>query len=168
MRCTPVVTDRDVVDVGYIANEARNFSAQTVSYEGRVDLCEHDFVARMNRNTLKQAGTATIDSIDGTDISRLEGAFSAGPMITESDFNGHPINKDMSLGSKPPFVSRRVARIALFLAGDGTTHIRLFDGRPGSLFFEGVTPAEAVDTTILATYPIIIRPAKSFKATVLS
>lgn len=45
----------------------------------------------------------------------------------------------------PPFTDRRMARLVLYQDPRGWTHLRLFDGRPGSRRFGGVTPAEARD-----------------------
>jgi hypothetical protein len=67
-------------------------------------------------------------------------------MMDETDFESHGVNKDASLGSKPPFLAAcRLARTALYETVDGDVHMRLFDGRPGSENFTGLTPSEAVE-----------------------
>jgi len=85
----------------------------------------------------------TIDNkaIDGS----LQGAVSVGPMLGEADFTNHPINSDKSLGGKPPFLDVPLVRTVLYEKDDGTMHLRLFDGRPGSPIFPGVTPRQAAD-----------------------
>jgi hypothetical protein len=74
-----------------------------------------------------------------------DAAVSAGPFLDAADFAAHPINGDPSLGSRAPFTDRRMARLVLYQDPRGRTHLRLFDGRPGSRRFAGVTPAEARD-----------------------
>jgi len=80
-------------------------------------------------------------ALKGSGISGL----SVGPLLNTPDFNAHAINKDASLGAKPPFVERPIARTALFKTEDGNIHFRLYDGRPGSETFSGITPTQLVD-----------------------
>jgi hypothetical protein len=61
-----------------------------------------------------------------------DAAVSAGPFLEAADFAAHPINGDPSLGSRPPFTDRRMARLVLYQDPRGWTHLWLFDGRPGS------------------------------------
>jgi hypothetical protein len=73
----------------------------------------------------------------------LQGAISVGPMLDTESFTEHPVNDDKSLGSKPPFLDIPLARTVLYETGGGMVHLRLFDGRPGSPIFPGVTPDQA-------------------------
>ncbi len=143
---TTEASDIDYTDVGLIANENGEFYVGGAARGGGIDLTRYDFVLRMPHTQARKADTLRIDTIDDLSISEVEGAFSAGPLLThKGEFAAHPINKDKSLGSYPPFMDRRMARLVLYLTSDGTTHFRLFDGRPGSSTFEGVTPQEALD-----------------------
>ena len=75
-------------------------------------------------------------ALDGS----LRGALSVGPLLETEYFAAHPINKDLSLGGKPPFLDVPLARTVLYGTADEKVHIQLFDGRPGSSIFPGVTP----------------------------
>ena len=61
------------------------------------------------------------------------------------DFTAHSVNHDRSLGSRPPFTARRMARMVLYADPQNRMHLRLFDGRPQSPVLPGVTPSEARD-----------------------
>ena len=84
----------------------------------------------------------TIDSLtmDGS----VQSGISVGPLFNTACFEEHSINKDASLGSNAPFANRPAARAVIYETKDGLRHLRLFDGRPGSTVFAGVTPREAV------------------------
>lgn len=148
-RYTSKYNDRDLVDVGYNSDSKGVFIATSMSDTGGLDICAQDFIVRMQRNKLKFADVATIDTIDDLRISEIDGGFSAGPMLNETDFASHSINYDKSLGNKPPFIERRMARAVVYATESNVIHLRLFDGRPGSKLFEGVTPSEAVKMILL-------------------
>lgn len=145
-RYTPPMMRQGMVDVGfrYDAGQDRFVGAQR-SGEGQIDIFEHDFVLRMPEAHVSDSTmTTSFQSVDTVVLDeRLQGALSVGPMLTATNFENHPINRDLSLGAKPPFDNRRMARLALYVTEDHVTHLRLFDGRPGSALFEGVTPREA-------------------------
>ena len=65
-------------------------------------------------------------ALDGS----LRGALSVGPLLETEYFAAHPINKDLSLGGKPPFLDVPLARTVLYGTADEKVHIQLFDGRP--------------------------------------
>jgi len=140
----PIGTNK--ADVGFISQGGSKFIARTISHAGGLDIFAHDIVVRCDTayvytDTAIELDVHTIDSIHTAD--GIRGALSVGPMLSETDFDNHPINRDASLGSKPPFIERPLARMALFETVDGMVHLRLFDGRPCSKVFPGVTPSEA-------------------------
>ncbi|MEO8105090.1 MAG: hypothetical protein ABI602_02015 [Candidatus Saccharibacteria bacterium] len=144
-RYTPPISHDDYMDVGFIGRGGNDFIGVGGSSAGGVDIFAHDFVIRCPQRYLKGNSSLQIDTVGGIALSRLEGgAFSAGPSLNIADFINHPVNHDASLGSHPPFIETFLARTALYKTEDNLTHIRLFDGRPGSPLFPGVTPNEAV------------------------
>jgi hypothetical protein len=144
-RYTPEITDDEMVDVGFIGRGKNDFIGVGGSTTGSVDIFAHDFVIRCPRQYVEGNSELQINTIGGIALSRFEGgAFSAGPMMNIADFTSHPINSDASLGSRSPFMENQLARTVLYKTDDDWTHIRLFDGRPGSRVFPGVTPSEAI------------------------
>lgn len=143
-RYTPEMEEDDFIDVGFIGRGGNNFIGVIGSTAGGVDIFAHDFVMRCPQRYVEGNSELEVHTIGGITLSRFEGgAFSAGPSINLADFHTHPINSDLSLGNKPPFMDIPLARTALYKTEDNLTHIRLFDGRPGSPVFPGVTPIEA-------------------------
>lgn len=142
-RYTPPISHEDYMDVGFIGRGGNDFIGVGGSTTGGVDIFAHDFVVRCPQRYINGNSSLQIDTIGGTALSRLEGgAFSAGPALNIADFSNHPVNHDASLGSRPPFIETFLARTAIYKDEDNLTHIRLFDGRPGSSSFPGVTPNE--------------------------
>jgi hypothetical protein len=150
-RLTPAIPEEDrgrLMDVGFMAAEDGSFRSVTTSETGEVDIFNHDIVARcpaehIDPNRENRLDVLRIGSIRGDDLP--ESAVSVGPSLDTEDFAAHSINRDPSLGSQPPFTERRMARLVLYEDLDNKTHLRLFDGRPGSPDFRGVTPSEARD-----------------------
>ncbi|MBH2007461.1 hypothetical protein I8H83_02570 [Candidatus Saccharibacteria bacterium] len=145
-RYTPEIDD-DYVDVGLIRREDGVFVGVTTSASGGVDILTHDVVLRAHERYIHgeipdmRVHTVGRIALDGA----VQGAISVGPMLDEKNFSLHSINNDKSLGSRPPFLEVPLARTVVYDTDDGHTHIRLFDGRPGSPIFPGVTPQQAVD-----------------------
>ena len=148
-RLTPAIPEEDrgrVIDVGFMATGDGGFRSVATSESGRLDIFSHDLVARCPAEYIDQGKENRLDvlrigSLRGDDLP--ESAVSVGPSLDTEDFPAHPINHDASLGSQPPFTERRMARLVLYEDLDNKTHLRLFDGRPGSADFRGVTPTEA-------------------------
>ena len=149
-RYTPSTIHEDFTDVGFVGRGGNEFVGVSGSREGNVDIFSHDFVMRCPQRYLGDNNKLQVLTIGGHTTSRFEGGgFSAGPALDTADFQSHPINRDKSLGDHPPFVDSRLARTVLYKDGlDGQTHIRLFDGRPGSTSFVGITPREAVSSIL--------------------
>jgi hypothetical protein len=123
--------------VGVIATLGRNLSDKIIR------LTDYDFVVAGDDAAVPHEFSVVLKSIGDMSIDTIQGAFSAGPDLSTNDFSLHPINFDKSLGDQPPFLPERLmARMALFTTDDETLHIALFDGRPGSEQFAGVTPSE--------------------------
>ncbi len=145
-RYTPIIDVDDTVDVGFIRREDGIFVGVTSSNNGGLDIFNHDVVVRMHERhvhgKLPEMHVRTLGgkAIDGS----LRGALSAGPMLETENFTSHPVNRDASLGGRPPFLDVALARTVLYETDDGMVHLRLFDGRPGSPVFPGVTPDQVV------------------------
>jgi hypothetical protein len=111
-----------------------------------MDLFSYDAVVRCPAGTVEPGRASRMDILQAGPLhggSLPDSAVSAGPCPDVADFAAHPINDDPSLGSLPPFTGRRMARLVLYQDLRSRTHLRLFDGRPGSPGFSGVSPAEA-------------------------
>jgi hypothetical protein len=144
-RFTPAMQPGEMVDIGFVARGDGSFAGIHSSREGNLDIFPHDFVLRCPERFQIADPVLNLRTIDSLALdSGLQGALSVGPMLETADFTEHPVNKDASLGGMPPFVERPLARIALYESEDNMVHLRLFDGRPGSETFTGVTPSEAV------------------------
>lgn len=144
MLTPPLPPASGLTDIGFTAS-GTGFDAVTESTRGRLDICGHDLVLRCPAD---HAGRPDIriHSIGCLDCYDLpDSAVSVGPPLDCPDFAGHPVNRDPSLGSRPPFADVRMARLVLYADLAGRAHLRLFDGRPGSSAFPGITPAEARD-----------------------
>lgn len=156
-RLTPAIPEGErgrLIDVGFMAAEDGSFRSGTTSETGGLDIFSHDIVARCPAERIdpdreNRLDVLRIGSIRGDDLP--ESAVSVGPSLDTEDFAAHPVNHDPSLGSQPPFTERRMARLVLYEDLDNKTHLRLFDGRPGSPDFRGVTPSEARDAVAADT-----------------
>jgi hypothetical protein len=150
-RLTPIIPQVDrgrLIDVGFMAVEDGSFRSVTASVTGELDVFSHDIVARCPAEHIDPTRENRLDvlrigSLRGDDLP--ESAVSVGPSLDTENFGTHSVNRDPSLGSEPPFTERRMARLVLYEDLDSKTHLRLFDGRPGSPDFRGVTPSEARD-----------------------
>lgn len=145
-RYTTPIEGADLVDVGFVSTEEGTFRGVTSSTSGGIDIFAHDIVLRTDRRhigkgDLPQMRVRSVGSIalDGS----VQGGLSTGPMITTEDFTNHAVNFDRSLGSEPPLADRPIARTAVYETEDERVHMRIFDGRPGSEVFSGVTPTQA-------------------------
>ena len=149
-RYTPKIEPgENVVDLGIMSEEGINFTCATINYSGCTDIFDYNFVIRtgvcnVESENCPRVKINTIDTLNMND-SRIQGAVSVGPSLESADFNTHLINSDLSLGSKPPFIERPLARLALYETESGIVHAKLFDGRPGSKIFPGVLPEQARD-----------------------
>jgi len=95
------------------------------------------------RSLLKVGNRVTPLLLDEVDFSHIESAISIGPSIDHFIYNNdHDINHDPSLGSRPPFVDRRMARSVIYKDIEGLIHLRVFDGAPRTKSFQGLAPQE--------------------------
>jgi hypothetical protein len=147
-RYTSIIDTDDTVDIGFIRRDDGVFVGVSSSTVGKLNIFTHDVVVRTHERhaygKLPEMRVRTLGSkaIDST----LQGAVSVGPMLDTENFTSHPVNGDKSLGGKPPFLDVPLARTVLYETGDGMIHIRLFDGRPGSPVFPGITPSQAAQS----------------------
>lgn len=155
-RYTPAITTDDTVDIGLISRSDGIFEAVSKSNEGHMDIFAHDIIARTHEryihNNLPLVAIRSIGrhALDGT----LEGGISVGAAINTADFSKHPLNHDKSLGSNSPLQEIPMPRATIFETADNRVHLRLFDGRPGSETFTGITPSQAA-AIVLSEQPII-------------
>lgn len=145
----PIAADGTMTDIGFMSMADGGFRAVATSPSGGMDIFTHDLVLRCPADFTRPRcpNRAEILEIDWLRCNDLpDAAVSAGPSLDCPDFTAHPVNHDGSLGSRPPFTGRRMARMVLFADSQNRVHLRLFDGRPQSRAFPGVTPAEARET----------------------
>jgi hypothetical protein len=144
----PIPPGQTMADIGFMAAGGGGFRAMAVSRGGRMDIFSHDIALRCPAALVKpgrpnEMRILQVGCLRGDDLP--DSAVSAGPPLGCPDLTAHPVNHDLSLGSLPPFADRRMARMVLYSDRDNRIHLRLFDGRPGSAAFPGVTPTEARD-----------------------
>ncbi|HWO61208.1 MAG TPA: hypothetical protein VNO31_14365 [Umezawaea sp.] len=143
-RFTPAITDGRWTDLGFHAAPDGHFEAVTRGDGGRVDVFGHDVVVRCPRSA---AGTRLdVHTIGPLTLDGEWNAISVGPSLAHPDPNTHPLNDDRSLGSYPLLRDRPSTRLVFYVTADGARHLRLFDGRPGSGTFPGLT----LDQTLAA------------------
>lgn len=173
-RYTPKIeSGENVVDLGIISEEGVNFTCATINYSGGTDIFDYNFVIRtgtcnIESDNYPRVNINTIDTLDMSD-SCIQGAVSVGPSLDSADFNTHLINSDLSLGSKPPFIERPLARLALYETESGILHAKLFDGRPGSKTFPGVSPMQAREMVLSGediTWGCFLDPGQTSKIVV--
>jgi hypothetical protein len=144
----PISPDGKMTDVGFMSAPDGGFRAVAASASGKMDIFSHDLVLRCPAELVESGRANQVDVLE-IDWLRCEdlpdSAVSAGPSLDCPDFTAHPVNHDRSLGSRPPFTGRRMARMVLFADPENRVHLRLFDGRPQSPAFGGITPSEARD-----------------------
>lgn len=149
-RFTPEITDGAWSDLGFLSAPEGGSVFEVVARRdaGRLDIFAHDLVLRCPRAVARRAGTGArleVRTIGPLEMGGpVQGAVSAGPSLFCPDPYAHPLNDDRSLGSFPLLRERPSARLVFFATSDGRRHLRLFDGRPGSRTFPGVTLAQAV------------------------
>ncbi|MFJ8746617.1 hypothetical protein ACIRL2_45675 [Embleya sp. NPDC127516] len=148
-RFTPVMPAAESrSDVGFMASEDGTFTSVAVAPQGGMDIFAHDLVVRcpeehVNRKGENRLAIRSIGSLRADNLPEF--AVSSGPSLATPDFFAHPINQDPSLGTRPVFADLQAIRMVVYGGLDDRTHIRLFDGRPGSSTFPGVTPAQTRD-----------------------
>ena len=146
-RTPPAGRGSGLVDVGFAAAGPSSFVSREVSAAGSVDIFAHDLVVRFDARDVPGTGeplrleVETVGSLRGDQLPEF--AVTVGPSFQTPDFAAHPINGDPALGPDAPFADDHKVRIALYRDLDGRTHLRLFDGRPGSRAFTGPSPSEA-------------------------
>ncbi len=127
-------------DLGFRDNEA---VAQADG--GRLDIFEYDLVLRCPQRLARIGARLQVHTIGGlVPRKSLQGAISVGPALSCPDVYKHPLNEDRSLGSFPLLRERPSTRLVFAETSDGWQHLCLFDGRPGSPTFPGITLGETI------------------------
>lgn len=151
-RFTPNINN-SLIDIGLTLDTGNKYDIKLVNHNGKTNIFDYDVVIRGRRDLLiSDNNKVHFQSIDNRDFKDLKSGISVGPMIECNNFNNHEINFDKSLGDMPPFIARPLARLALFASKDLINFI-LFDGRPESYKFPGVTP-EFASNFIMQNYDI--------------
>lgn len=147
-RYTPALDPKGgLVDVGFALREDGAFEGKTLANQGGIDIFTHDVVARMDEKLahgerlVMRALSLGDRALDGC----IQGAISVGPLLHTENLSTHPLNNDPSLGDVSPLTEEPLARALFYEATDGRYHLVIFDGRPGSETFTGVTPRQAID-----------------------
>lgn len=144
-RFTPPIYGTEEIDAGFMSQKNGTFVASSVSTTGRLDIFAFDIVLRCPKHLITNNIKMRVLTIDTLTVgASIQSAVSAGPLLETTNFDNHSINKDASLGTSAPFTNSRAARAVLYVEENGLAHLRIFDGRPGSSIFPGVTPTEAV------------------------
>ena len=119
---------------------------EDIHEEGGTELFSGNFILNIKgigRDRFKIGSTVNPETLDGLNLDSLSSAVSIGPNVHHfNKENDHPINHVASLGSKPPFTQRRMARTVVCKDNEGRIHLRIFDGAPRTSNFQGVTPKE--------------------------
>ena len=146
-RFTPPIDTDDVVDIGFMRREDGSFVGIDSSNAGGVDTFKYDATVRLHERHstggLPEMIVRTVGSI-AVDGSRFS-AVTVGPLLDTANFTAHSINYDPSLGGRPPFLDVPLARAVVYADDSGSVHFRIFDGRPGSPVFPGITPSQAAE-----------------------
>ena len=145
-RLTPEIVDRRWTDVGFARTPDGHFTAADRSDAGRLDIFAHDVVLRCPRALARPGAPMTVHTVGPLVPETVQGAISVGPALSYADPGSHPLNHDRSLGSFPLLRERPSTRLVFYTTVDGWQHLRLFDGRPGSATFPGLTLDEVVAT----------------------
>lgn len=145
-RFTPRITDTRWTDLGFHTAPNGHFAAVARSDTGGLDIFAHDLVVRCPRTVVgSHLELHTIGPLLLQD-DPVQGAVSVGPSLSHPDLNTHPLNDDRSLGSYPLLRERPSTRLVFYRTTDGAQHLRLFDGRPGSPDFPGLTLDQTLAT----------------------
>jgi len=144
-RFTPPIADGSWSDLGFKSSSDGSFEAVARNDQGRLDIFRHDLVLRCPRTVAREGIRAQVHTVGPlTPQKSLQAAISVGPALSCPDLHTHPLNDDRSLGSFPLLRERAAARLVFYETSDGCQHLTLFDARPGSPTFTGVTLAETV------------------------
>lgn len=115
---------------------------------GNSDYLGYNYVVQLNARTIADKAIRTGDTVqpltlDDINLANIRNGISIGPSVYHfMHCDDHPINHDQSLGSKPPFTERRMARSVIYLDKDHLLHLRVFDGSPKTQEMQGLTPLE--------------------------
>jgi len=146
---TPSEIPDGFIDIG-LSSATDAHMVETRRAKGNLEILSCNVVARLPEKFIKpNDNKVVIKEVGGVAVDRIQQAITVGPDIFTQDFASHPINFDRSLGAdKPPFIGRPIAQNMIFQTEDGRIHTQIFDGRPGSEIFPGITPGEARDITL--------------------
>lgn len=113
---------------------------------GHTNIFSGNFIFHMrgkDREHIHLGDIVTPECIDDLVVSSLKSATTIGPNVHHFlDQTDHEINHDPSLGSKPPFADRRMARTIVYKDMQDKIHVRVFDGAPHTANFKGISPQE--------------------------
>lgn len=136
----------DVFDVVVLADDDGTLRIKEVVVGGHTNLFAGNFILQVRGGDAGRFQASSLVrplTLDGIDLASIGSAVSVGPSVHHFlDKHDHEINHDLSLGERPPFEQRRMARSVIYKDTGGGIHIRMFDGAPRTQHFQGITPQE--------------------------
>lgn len=134
----------DVTDVICEQRGDEMFVSEIRSQGGSL-VTKGNFIIQGNSENLRAVvvGDKVEVSYSDLQLDTVTSAITIGPSVThfENEID-HPINHDLSLGEKPPFTNRPMARSVVYKTITGNVVFEIFDGAPKTDLFKGVTPKE--------------------------
>ncbi|MCB9812479.1 phosphodiester glycosidase family protein [Candidatus Nomurabacteria bacterium] len=115
---------------------------------GGTSFLEGNFLLQGDKEALQNISVGDMVTINYNDLNvkEIRNAMTVGPSVFHFDAErDHPINHDRSLGDKPSFSDRRMARSVVYKTINDAVTFEVFDGAPKTATFQGVTPEEVAD-----------------------
>jgi hypothetical protein len=135
----------DLVDI-CIEQQDNRMSVKKIQRGGGSSVVSYNFILQgteVDVLGIKEGDIVEPTMLDERPISEIHAGLTIGPSVMHFlEHDDHEINHDDSLGSRPPFSDRRMARSVIYKDETGKIHVRVFDGAPKSSLFRGVTPRE--------------------------
>jgi Phosphodiester glycosidase len=135
----------DLVDI-CIEQEGSRMIVKKIQHGGGSNVVSYNFILQGTESDvsgIKEGDVIEPTTLDERPISDIRSGLTIGPPVMHFlENDDHEINHDTSLGSKPPFSDRRMARSIIYKDATGQIHVRVFDGAPQTNLFAGVTPRE--------------------------
>lgn len=138
--------DNDVVDVLFRTDKQGRLYIKDIIKGGGANFFSGNFTLHFNSKDASHLRIGQLVkniTLDGVDLTQIDSAVSIGPNVHHFlNKQDHEINHDSSLGERPPFDTRRMARSIIYKDLKESIHIRVFDGAPKTKYFQGITPHE--------------------------
>ncbi len=115
---------------------------------GGTSFLEGNFILQGDKEALQTISVGDIVTINYNDLNvkDIRNAVTVGPSVFHFEAErDHPINHDRSLGDKPPFSDRRMARSVVYKTINDAVTFEVFDGAPKTSAFQGINPQEVAE-----------------------